>query len=93
MWRLVLLLVLGYHGTAAAAVSCEQLGGMAEAAVQLRNQGDTLQTVLGEADKLEASGKFTADELARIRSVVRAAYLGDRTPVEVLQECKQKLPR
>ena len=49
--------------------------------------------MLAEADKLESSRKFTADELARIKDVVAAAFKGILSPLEVLQECKDKLSR
>ena len=91
--RLVLFLALGYHCAAAAAVTCEQLANVAYATQQLRNQGQSLQAVLAEADKLESSGKFTAGELERIRDVVNTAFTGGRSPLEVLQECKDKLAR
>lgn len=91
--RLVLLLALGYHCAAGAALTCEQLANIAYATQQLRNQGQSLQAVLAEADKLESSGKFTAGELERIRDVVDTAFTGGRSPLEVLQECKDRLPR
>lgn len=90
---LALLLVLGYHGAAGAAVSCEQLAEIAYATQRLRDQGHSLQAVLAEADKLEASGKFTAGELERVKEVVDTAFKGGRSPLEVLQECKGKPPR
>ncbi len=90
---LVLFLALGYHGAAGAAVTCEQFGDIAFATQQLRDQGNSLQMVLAEADKLELSKKFTADELDRIKDVVGIAYKSIRSPLEVFQECKDKLPR
>ena len=91
--RLVLFLALGYHCAAAAAVTCEQLAGIAYTTQQLRDQGQSLQAVLAEADKLKSSGKFTAGELERIRGVVDTAFRGGRSPLEVLQDCKDGLPR
>ena len=91
--RLALLLALGYHGAAGGAVTCEQFADIAFTTQQLRDQGHTLQAVLAEADKLESSGKFTADELDRIKDVVETAYKSVRSPLEVLQQCKDKLPR
>lgn len=90
---LVLLLALGYHGAAGGAVSCEQLADIAFTTQQLRDQGHALQAVLAEADKLESSKKFTAEELGRIKDVVETAFKSIRSPLEVLQECKDKLPR
>jgi len=78
---------------AAAAVTCEQLADIAYATQQLRDQGHSLHVVLAEAGKLELSGKFTSNELDRIKDVVERAFKGIRSPLEVLQECKDKLPR
>lgn len=92
--RVVAFLVLGFNcAVAAAAVTCEQLADIAYATQQLRDDGHSLATVLAEADKLESSGKFTAAELDRIRDVVEKAFKRAQSPLEVLQECKDKLPR
>jgi esterase/lipase len=92
--RLILFLALGFRCVAApAAVTCEQLADIAFSTQQLRDQGHSLQMVLAEADKLESSKKFTADELDRIKDVVVTAFKSIRSPLEVLQECKDKLPR
>lgn len=89
--RLIVFIALGLHcAWAAAAVSCEQLADIAYTTEQLRNQGYSLTVVLAEADKLELSGKFTPPELARIRNVVEKAFKGVQSPLEVLQECKNK---
>jgi len=90
---LVLFLALGYHGAASGVVTCEQLADIAFTTQQLRDQGHSLQAVLAEADKLESSKKFTADELDRIKDVVEMAFKSIRSPLEVLQECKDKLRR
>lgn len=90
---LVLFLALGYHGAANGAVTCEQFADVAFATQQLRDQGNSLQMVLAEADKLESSKKFTVDELGRLKDVVEMAFKSIRSPLEVLQECRDKLPR
>ena len=93
--RLIVSLAFGFNCAAAsAAVTCEQLANVAVTAQQLRDQGYSLAAVLAEADKLEASDKLTAAEIDRIRDVVEQAYKGSiRTPLDILQECKGKLPR
>ena len=92
--RLILFLALGFRCVAApAAVTCEQLADIAFTAQQLRDEGHSLQTVLAEAAKLESSKKFTADELDRIKDVVETAFKSIRSPLEVLQDCKEKLAR
>ena len=93
--RLIVSLAFGFYCAAASAtVTCEQLANIAVMAQQLRDQGYPLAAVLAEADKLEASDKLTAAEIDRIRNVVEQAYLGSiRAPLDILQECKDKLPR
>lgn len=92
--RLIAALVLGFNCVvAAAAVTCEQLADIAYATQQLRDQGYSLTVVLAEADKLAASDKITAAEFNRIRDVVEKAFKRIQSPLEVLQECKDKLPR
>ena len=92
--RLIIFVVFALQGAAAAAaVSCEQLGDIAYATEQLRNQGESLAAVLAEADKLELSGKFTRDELDLIKGVVDRAFKSIQSPLEVLQSCRDKLKR
>ena len=91
--RLIASLILGFHCAVAAAVTCEQLANIAYTTQQLRDQGHSLAVVLAEAGKLGSSGKFTRAELDRIKDVVEDAFKSIRSPLEVLQECKDKLPR
>jgi hypothetical protein len=92
--RLVVFLALGFNcAVAAAAVTCEQLADIAYATQQLRDEGYSLTVVLAEADKLASSDKFTAADLDRIKHVVEKAFTRIQSPLEVLQECKNKLPR
>ena len=92
--RILLSIAFGFNcALAGSAVTCEQLAEVAVATQQLRDQGYSLQVVLAEADKLELSGKFTGPELARIRDVVEQAFKGMRSPLEILQECKDKILR
>jgi hypothetical protein len=78
---------------AAAAVTCEQLADIAYTTEQLRNRGELLSAVVAEADKLEATGKFTREELDTIKGVVDRAFKGIQSPLEVLQACRQKLKK
>ena len=81
------MLLLLYCAPAAAAVNCEQLGNIALATEQYRNQGEPLQVLLAEADKLEGAG-MTKDDMAKIRKTVLETYDRTRTPLEVRKECK-----
>ena len=93
--RLIASLVFGLNcAVASAAVTCEQLAGIAVSTQQMRDQGYSLAEVLAEADKLKASDKFTGPDLERIKDVVDQAFkAGTRMPLDLLKECKDKLPR
>ena len=91
--RLIVFLAFGLNcAVASAAVTCEQLTNIAVATQQLRDQGYSLAAVLAEADKIESSNKLTAAELDRIKDVIEEAFKGGiRTPLDILQQCKDKL--
>ena len=76
-----------------AAVTCEQLGNIAFTTEQLRNQGYSLESLLTEADTLEVSDKLSKQEIARVRDTVDQAFKRTRTPLEILQDCKEARPR
>ena len=85
--RALTIILLLYCAPGAAAVTCEQLGNIALATEQYRNQGEPLQVLLAEADKLEGDG-MTRDDMAKIRKTVLETYDRTRTPLEVRKECK-----
>src|SRR5690242_4349418 len=71
-------------GAASAALTCEQLANIAYTTQQLRDQGNSLASVMAEADKLEASKQVTAMELQQIKAVVEESFKSTRSPTEVL---------
>ncbi len=75
-------------GLAAAAVTCDQLGNIALATEQYRNQGEPLQVLLAEAEKLESGGNMTKEDMLRIRKTVQEAYDRTFTPLEIRKDCK-----
>lgn len=94
MRLLVCLALVIYGATASAEVTCDQLANVAYAAQQLRDQGYSLTVVQGEIDKLETNNKFSAAEVGRIRDIADQAFKGGtRSPLEILQECKDKARR
>jgi hypothetical protein len=83
-----------YAAAASAEVTCEQLGNIAFATQQMRDQGYSLPVVQDELDKLQTNNKFSAAEMTRIRDVADQAFKGGtRAPLEILQECKDKARR
>ena len=79
-------------GAASAALTCEQLGNIAQTTEQLRNQGNSLPSVLAEADKLEVSDKLSKQEVGRVREVIDQTFKRTYTPLEILQECRDAQP-
>jgi hypothetical protein len=80
-------ILLLYCASSAAAVTCDQLGNIALATEQYRNQGEPLQVLLAEADKLE-SGGMTKDDMVKVRKTVQESYDRTRTPLEIRKDCK-----
>ena len=90
----VALVVLACHcGAVSAALTCEQLANIAYTTQQLRDQGNSLGSVMAEADKLEASKQITAIELQQIKAVVEESFNSTRSPTEFLTACRDKQRR
>ena len=77
---------------AAADVTCEQLGNIAQTTEALRNQGNSLEAMLAEADRLEASDKLSIQDVSRVKEVVKQVFSRNLTPLEVLQDCRDAQP-
>ena len=77
-----------YCAPAAAAVTCDQLGNIALATEQFRNQGASLPVILAEADKLEAENSFSKADMASIRQTVQQTFDRTRTALEIRQDCR-----
>jgi len=77
-------------GSAFAAVTCEQLAEIAYVTERLRDNGTPLAEVMGEADRLEATKRFTPVEVAGIRQTIEFAFKRVRNPNETLLECRAR---
>ena len=94
--RLILFLILvtcAATATATAALTCDQLGNIAMATEQFRNEGESLQAILAEANKLEAGNNLTKEDMLRVRQTVQQTYDRTRTALEIRQECRDVPPR
>ena len=85
----VYIMLLLFCLPAAAAVTCDQLGNLALATEQYRNEGVPLQVLMAEADKLASDGQLTKDDMQRIKKTVQDSYDRTRTPVEIRKACKE----
>lgn len=89
MMRIVLVAGLSlFCVTAQAELTCEQLGAIAQATVDLRNQGNTLNALLAEARR-DGKNKYTEQELVMIGNLIRHIYDSTLDPAEVLEACKR----
>lgn len=81
------LILFCYCAPSLAAVTCDQLGNIALATEQYRNQGEPLQVLLAEADKLEGGG-MSKEDLVKVKKTVQETYDRTRTALEVRTDCK-----
>jgi hypothetical protein len=75
------------------AISCEQLAEIAYVTERLRDNGTSLPEVMSEADRLEATKRYSAVEITSIRDTIENAFKRIRTSNETLVECRAKLKR
>lgn len=73
---------------AQAELTCEQLGAIAQATVELRNQGNTLNALLVTARR-DGKNQYSEQEMALIQTLIRHIYDSTVSPAEVLEACKQ----
>ena len=72
-----------------AEISCEQYGAIAQEAVRQRDQGASLSRLLADVERGEMKDRYSAQELALIKDVIRASFNGTLSPMEVVEACKQ----
>ncbi len=83
----VVLLALALAPHARAALTCEQLLAIMEAAVRYRDQGYSLSQVLAGLKGIDTEHKLDAAEVGVLRKAIEAVYLGNATPQELALEC------
>jgi hypothetical protein len=64
------------------------MGNIALATEQYRNQGEPLQVLLAEANKLE-SGGMSKEDLVIVKKTIQETYDRTRTPLEIRKDCKE----
>ena len=92
MRKIVFLTLWLTCAAAPAAVTCEQLGNIAQTTEKLRNEGTSLPSLLVDADKLEVSDKLTKQDVGRVREVIEQTFKRNSTPLEILQDCNDAQP-
>jgi len=63
------------------------VGNIALATEQYRNQGEPLQVLLAEANKLE-NGGMSKEDLVMVKKTIQETYDRTRTPLEIRKDCK-----
>ncbi|HWP87901.1 MAG TPA: hypothetical protein VNM70_08485 [Burkholderiales bacterium] len=63
------------------------MGNIALATEQYRNQGEPLQVLLAEANKLE-NGGMSKEDLVMVKKTIQETYDRTRTPLEIRKDCK-----
>lgn len=81
------IILLLYCAPCAAVLTCDQMGNIALATEQYRNQGEPLQVLLAEANKLE-SGGMSKEDLVIVKKTIQETYDRTRTPLEIRKDCK-----
>jgi hypothetical protein len=64
------------------------VGNIALATEQYRNQGEPLQVLLAEANKLE-NGGMSKEDLVMVKKTIQETYDRTRTPLEIRKDCKE----
>ena len=81
------IILLLYCAPCAAVLTCDQVGNIALATEQYRNQGEPLQVLLAEANKLE-NGGMSKEDLVIVKKTIQETYDRTRTPLEIRKDCK-----
>lgn len=74
--------------TAFAEVSCDQIGVVAQASVQYRDEGHSLKQVLEAIGQLKGNEKVTNADLKLLQEVARAAYTREKGVYEIVEDCR-----
>lgn len=85
----IALLALAAGGGSASGLTCEQVFVLAQASVQFRDQGHSLEQVLAGLKSADADSKLSAAELEVLRRAVTLAFMGHASPKQIALECVQ----
>lgn len=80
---------LAAEAAAGGALTCEQIYAVAQATVRYRDQGHSLDQVLGGLRGLEDQNKLSAQEVEVLRRAVSVSYMGTAAPEEIALDCVQ----
>jgi hypothetical protein len=88
----LLLLVVVFKGFISqaygATLNCEHLVTVSQTTIALRDEGNSLTTVLAQVERSDLRQKLDAQELNLLRQVVRISFTSEFSPREILETCK-----
>jgi hypothetical protein len=73
---------------AQAALTCDQLGVIAQATVALRDQGASLHALLADAGRGEMRERYKPAQIEFIRRVIRMSFDASASPGEIVAACR-----
>lgn len=83
----VLGLLLCGAASAQATLTCDQIVASAQAAIEMRDRGASLNQVLAETEKGDLRERFRSDELALMRRAVRMVFTSEISIHELAETC------
>jgi hypothetical protein len=91
MRRKLLGLLIVFTGNfvpvADAALNCQQLVAVSQTTISLRDQGQSLSSVLAEVERTEMKQALDAQEINLLRQIVRISFTSEYSPREILEAC------
>jgi hypothetical protein len=87
LWIGLLGLLLGGAVFAQSTLTCDQIVAAAQASLDMRDRGASLNQVLAETEKSELRERFRPDELAIIRRAVLLTFNGEFSIRELADSC------
>lgn len=72
---------------AQAALTCDQIVAIAQAGLEMRDRGASLNQVMAETEKGDLRERFKPDELAMIRRAVRLTFTSEISIYELADTC------
>ncbi len=69
------------------ALTCEQILASAQAGLEMRDRGASLNQVMAETEKGDLRERFKPDELAMIRRAVRLTFTSEISINELAETC------
>lgn len=87
LWMGLPGLLLSASVSAQTALTCEQIVAAAQAGLEMRDRGASLNQVLAETEKGDLRERFKPDELAMMRRAVRLTFTSEISIHDLAETC------